>query len=99
MWVTTLIVLYHIIVAGNLLTWFGIFVPGQVHRAITLASGLTLIFLFFRAGKTEHEKTPWYDYILLVSVLISLGYVTFFHDEILHYAMVGSLDTTGVVMA
>ncbi|WP_102348903.1 TRAP transporter permease [Bacillus sp. Marseille-P3661] len=99
LWVTTIIVLYHIIVAGNLLTWLGIFVPSQSHRAITLAAGLTLIFLFMRSKKQNQDKIPWYDYILLASSLLSLGYVAFFYEKMLRYAMYGSLDTIGVVLA
>lgn len=99
LWLTTIIVLYHVVVAGNLLTWLGIFVPSQVHRAITLASGLTLIFLFFSSKKEKKRGASWYDYILLLSALISLGYVVFFYNNMLNYAMYGSLDTTGIVLA
>lgn len=97
---TSIIALYHIIVAGGLLTWFGIFVPTQIHRAISVICGLTLTFLLVRARSNDKsEKVPWYDYVLILSTIISAGYVVFFHDEILKYATYGFLDTKGFILA
>jgi TRAP transporter 4TM/12TM fusion protein len=98
LWSTTLIAIYHIIVAGNLLTWLGIFIPPQVHRAVSLSSALVLIFILSRAGK-EQGKVPWYDYVLITGTLLGLGFVIFFYERILDYSTYGFLDNTGIFLS
>ncbi|GAB7389176.1 TRAP transporter permease [Bacillaceae bacterium] len=114
LWLTAFIALYHILVVGKFLTWLGIFIPEQVHRSISLASALLLVFVLFRAGKTHGEepiqssesgeslpesKVPWYDFLLIGALLSGAGYVVFFYDEILRYSTFGFLDEPGMVLA
>ena len=49
-WCTSLIAVYHFIVVGQLPTWLGIFVPHQVHLAVSISSAMVLIFLLLPAG-------------------------------------------------
>ncbi len=102
-WYATLIALYHIIYAGNFLTWFGIFLPAQLHRSVSLASALTLIYLLIRVKKrgedSGSQRVPWYDYVLMGMSLTGTCYVIFFYDRILDYATKGFLDIQGVCLA
>ena len=98
-WISTIIAIYHIIIAGQFLTRLGVFIPTQVQLAISLSSALIIIFLLFRANKKDTNKIPVYDYILIGMVLISLGYVIFSYEKILQYSQFGFLDTTGVILA
>lgn len=109
-WLITAIGLYHVIIAGRFLSWLGIFIPAQVHRSISVASALVLIFILFRAHKVQGEeaieknspssaKVPWYDYLLIACTLLGAGYIVFFYDDNLNYSMYGFLDTKGIVLA
>lgn len=96
---STLIVLYHIAVAGNLVNWFGIFIPSQSHRAVTLAVALILIYLLFDIKNKEKDFIKWYDVVLILSAVVSLGYVIMFPDNIVRYSMYGALDLKGMFLA
>ncbi len=94
-WVTTLIAVYHLVVVSQLPTWFRLFIPHEVHLAISLSCALVLIFLLFPASGRRHgedseaesglRRMPWYDVLLLLSGLTGAGYVIFFHENILDY--------------
>jgi TRAP transporter 4TM/12TM fusion protein len=107
--VTTLIAVYHVVVVSQLPTWFRLFIPHEVHLAISLSCAMVLIFTLIPArGRRLGEdsgagsrlrRMPWYDVLLLVSGLIGAGYVIFFHENILDYGEYGFLDTKGIVLS
>jgi TRAP transporter 4TM/12TM fusion protein len=101
--------LYALGMVGQLPNWFGIFVPGQIHGAISLFIALTLIFLL-HGPKVQHgmrdkdnigkvRRLAWYDYLLILSAAIGAGYIVLFHDAVLDYGMLGYLDTKGIILA
>jgi TRAP transporter 4TM/12TM fusion protein len=109
-WVATAIVLYHVVIVGNLAAMAGFFMPDQMHGAISLACALTIIFFLVPAGGSGHgvarEEAPsgprrptWFDYLLIAFTWASLGYVVFFYQSVLDYSMFGFLDTKGLVLA
>lgn len=109
-WLSFIIALYHIVVAGRFLSWFDIFIPAQLHRSISLASALVVIFILFRAKDVQGEeiiekneakpdKVPWYDYILMASALLGAGFIVLFYEEGLKYSMYGFLDAKGMILA
>lgn len=90
---TTLIALYHFVVVAQLpAVFFRIFIPNQVHLAISILSALILIFLLLPAGgKKQGEDTdagggwrrvPWYDWLLMVSAAIGAGFVILFYEHV-----------------
>ena len=105
----TAIVVYHIIIVGNLAAMAGLFVPDQVHGAISLAAALIVIFTLIppSGGHPSGGRDPgalarrpkWFDLLLIASSLISLGFVVVFHEAILDYSLYGFLDAKGVVLA
>ncbi len=109
LWVTTLIAVYHVVVVSQLPTWFRLFIPHEVHLAISLSCAMVLIFTLIPARGRRHgedseaggrlRRMPWYDILLMVSGLIGAGYVIFFHDNILDYGEYGFLDTKGIVLS
>ena len=48
-WIAAAIVIYHIIIVGNLAAMAGYFMPSQVHGALSLACALTIIFVMVPA--------------------------------------------------
>ncbi|MCZ6637353.1 MAG: TRAP transporter fused permease subunit [Alphaproteobacteria bacterium] len=107
--ITSIIAVYHFLVVGQLPTWFGIFVPHEVHLAVSISSAMILVYLLLPAGGTKHgedteaggrfRKVPWYDWLLLASGLTGAGFVIFFHESILDYGEYGFLDTKGIILA
>jgi TRAP transporter 4TM/12TM fusion protein len=105
----TAVVVYHIVIVGNLAAMAGFFVPDQVHGAVSLAAALTVIFTLLPAtgGRAAAGRDPDaptrrptpFDLLLIASALTSLGYVVAFHDAILDYSLYGFLDLKGVVLA
>lgn len=110
-WLATAIVVYHIVMVGNLAEMAGFFVPDQVHGAISLAAALTVIFFLVPArgsghgvaredGADGHARRPTlFDLALVACSWISLGYVVVFYQNVLDYSMYGFLDTKGLVLA
>ena len=109
-WIATAIVVYHVVIVGNLAAMAGFFIPDQVHGAISLASALTVIFFLIPAGGIGRgaaradevgirRRTAWLDYILVAATWISLGYVIVFYQAIVDYSMFGFLDAKGQVLA
>jgi TRAP transporter 4TM/12TM fusion protein len=107
-WIATAIIIYHVIVVGNLAAMAGFFIPEQIHGAISLACALTIIFVMIPAsgghgvsrdlGKPFRRPTI-FDGLLIACAWVSLGYVVFFHQNLLDYSMYGFLDTQGLVLA
>lgn len=107
--ITSITAIYHFLVVGQLPTWFGVFVPHEVHLAISISSALILIYMLLPASGQKHgedteaegrfRKVPWYDWLLLASGLTGAGFVIFFHESILDYGEYGFLDTKGVILA
>jgi TRAP transporter 4TM/12TM fusion protein len=106
-WFATAIVVYHVVIVGNLAAMAGLFVPDQVHGAIGLAAALTVIFVLIppvgsapgRDSDAPLRRPRWYDLALIASALVSLGFVVVFHQEVLDYSLYGFLDVKGVVLA
>jgi len=105
----TAIVIYHVVVVGNLAAMVGIFIPDQVHAAISLAAALTIIFALIPttgghpgAGRDSvgpPRRPTWFDLLLIASSLISLGFVVVFYQAVLDYSLYGFLDLKAVVLA
>lgn len=109
-WITAIIGIYHLTIIGQLPTWLGLFLPNQIHLAISATCALFLIFSLRRAS-AKHDsphgtekvegraQIPWYDYLLMASTAVGAGFVMFFFDEIDDYSMYGELDTKGIIVA
>jgi len=104
----TVVVIYHIVIVGNLAAMAGFFIPDQVHGAISLAAALTVIFLTIPAAGAHpgiardpsvKHRPSIFDYLLTASAVISLSYIVFFYQEMLDYSLYGFLDTKGIVLA
>ena len=108
-WFTSLIAVYHFIVVAQLPTWFRLFIPHNVHLAVSILSALILIFLLLPASGGKHGEdteasgrfrhVPWYDWVLMGCGIIGAGYVIVDHEAILDYGEFGYLDAKGVVLA
>jgi TRAP transporter 4TM/12TM fusion protein len=108
-WCTSLIATYHFIIVAQLPTWFRLFMPHNVHLAISILCALTLIFLLLPAGGRKHGEdteaegkfrhVPWYDFILIAMAAIGAGYVIVDHEAVLDYGEFGFLDAKGIVLA
>ncbi|MDX1485082.1 MAG: TRAP transporter fused permease subunit [Alphaproteobacteria bacterium] len=106
---TSLIAIYHLVVVAQLPTWFGIFLPTQVHKAVSISAAMLMVFLLLPARAERHgedteaqarfRRVPWFDYSLLASGLVGAGFVIFFHESILDYGEYGFLDTKGIILA
>lgn len=106
---SSLIALYHLVVAGQIPAFLGYFVPHQMHKAISLFSALFLVFtLVPLAGRRRGEGTeaeeierrvPWYDYVLIASAAAGAGFVVFFYESLLDYGEWGFMDTKGIVLS
>ncbi len=109
----TVISLYQILIVGNLAAMAGFFIPQHVHRAVSLAAALCVIFLMlplFGARKghgtvgTGDQSGPGFfkripDLVLLASALVGLAYVIFFNEEVIEYSEMGFLDLKGMIFA
>jgi TRAP transporter 4TM/12TM fusion protein len=98
-WFTAAIAIYHIVIAGRFLSVFDIFVPAQIHRAISLSSALILIFIWYRVKEKAKQEIPWYDYVLILFTIIGTGFIVFFYEDNLKYSMFGFLDAKGEIIA
>lgn len=101
---------YALALVGQLPNWFGIFIPGQIHGAISLLLAVTFVILFKEpreagagepgtGGRRPARRRRWYDYLLVASAAVSVGYVVLFYDAVLDYGMLGFLDGKGAVLA
>lgn len=109
-WIASIIAIYHLVIVGQLPTWLGLFLPNQIHLAISIACALFVIFSLRRASDSHSSphgeekiegraRIPWYDYLLMASTAAGSGFVIFFFNEIDDYSMYGELDTKGVIVA
>ncbi len=98
-WLTTIIALYHLSVVAQLPTWFGVFIPDQIHQALSLLSALVLLFVRLAQDGHQPRAKRWIDRALLASALIGGGFVVLFHERVLEYSLFGFLDATGIVLA
>jgi len=107
---TSLVAVYHFVVVAQLpAQMFRIFIPNQVHLAVSILSALILIFVLLPAsGRREGEDTqaegkwrriPWYDWLLMASSVIGAGFVIFFYERVLDYGEFGELDLNGILIA
>jgi len=109
-WITAIIGVYHLTIVGQLPTWLGLFLPNQIHLAISITCALFLIFSLRRASDKHDSphgtekveggtRIPWYDYGLMAMTAVGTGFVIFFFDDMDDYSMFGELDTRGIVVA
>ncbi|MEE8332468.1 MAG: TRAP transporter large permease subunit, partial [Alphaproteobacteria bacterium] len=106
---TSVIAVYHFLSIAQIHTFLGLFVPANVHLAISISSAMTLVFLLLPASGERHGEdteaagglrpVPWYDWLLMASGLTGAGFVVFFHEAVLDYGEYGFLDTRGVILA
>jgi len=92
-WVCTAVAIYHLCVVAQLPTWLGVFVPDQMHQAISLCSAFILLFAFL------HPRRRWADLLLLAAGLTGGGFVIFFFHRVLDYGLYGYLDAAGMTLA
>jgi TRAP transporter 4TM/12TM fusion protein len=108
-WFTSAIAIYHFIVVAQLPTWLRLFIPHNVHLAVSILSAMVLIFLLLPASGRKHgedteaaaefRRVPWYDFVLMGSAAIGAGYVIIDHEAVLDYGEFGFLDAKGIVLA
>jgi TRAP transporter 4TM/12TM fusion protein len=106
-WVSVGVVLYHLFVVGHGMSWLGVFIPGEMHEAVSLLLACLVIYITRRIASRGHQRTatwslgaiPWYDYLFIAALLVGTGFVMFFFPAIDDYAMYGMLDTRGIVVA
>lgn len=101
-WAAGIIAVYHLCVVSQLPTWFGVFVPDQVHKAVSLCSALFVLFLFMPPDRHRQEAISSrfrhsLDFCFLLLALAGGGFVIFFHDRILGYTLFGFLDRPGII--
>lgn len=110
-WIATAVVVYHVVIVGNLAAMAGFFMPEQVHGAVSLACALTIIFSLVPARGAGHgvsredaaesgpRRVTAFDYLLIAATWAGLGYVVFFYQAVIDYSMFGFLDKKGLVLA
>ena len=90
--------LYVIVVVSGLPTVVGVFLPAPVHRAVSLA--LALLMVYLRAvGARTRSRVRWFDFLWLLAGLAGAGYVALFYGSIVDYSAYGYLDRLGIVLA
>jgi len=108
-WFCRALAIYHLVLVGEVPIRFGFYLPQQSHRAVSLLGALVLIFLWMRAAgghrgaeaqtREAAVRVPWYDWLLIVSVMLGSGYILIFFDQILAYTENGFIDTKATVLA
>lgn len=93
--------LYHLIMVSRLLTYFGIFIPLQQHRAVSLSLALIMLFILgsSRPAPEKDVSERWYDMLFLLMGLVGTGFIIFFYDQAMDYENYAFLDTKGIVLA
>ena len=107
-WVASAVALYHLAVLSEVPAFMGFFLPNEMHLAVSISCALFFIFTLRRAGVAHDaaaedvaagaRRVPWYDMLLMASVLVGAGYVLVFFDEVRDYGMYGELDTLGIIV-
>ena len=102
------IAIYHLAIVAQLPTWLGIFLPAQVHRAVSVCSALLVLFLFVKpisptTGDPQiRQPNRWWGVVdlgVLSCGLIGGGFVIFFYSRMLDYSLIGYLDGPGIILA
>lgn len=92
------IALWHIAAAIQLPARMGYFLGSQIQLGISLACALVAVFLI-NPGRRTGPIALGLAALLTALALASIGNMVFRFDTILMYAMMGSLDQTGVILA
>jgi TRAP transporter 4TM/12TM fusion protein len=92
---------YFLLVNSTLFNRMGLFIPLQIHRAISLVIALTLVYLGPRKKKIKGKewKPKWYDLVLLLMGLVSCFFILFNFSAVSEYIIMGFLDTKGIILA
>lgn len=90
---------YQLIILSRVFTWFGYYIPKQIHLSISLLMALILVFILNRGGKKQDTAIPWYDYLLMLFAMIGAGFVILFNDKVLEISNYGYLQTGEIVLA
>lgn len=99
---TTTTAIYHLVLTGNVLAHLGIYVPTQIHNAISIAAALVLTFLLIPARSLHGAGTRrmiWADIGLICLALAGTGFVIVRFNDVLNYSMFGFLDNVGMGFA
>lgn len=108
--ISAVFAIYALIVLAQLPNRIGIFLPGQIHGAISLMVAVTLTLLLHplvpsavALADAKKSIASWlgqgFDGLLIIALATGAGYVVFFYDNVLDYGMQGFLDTKGMVLA
>ena len=107
-WVASVVAIYHLAVLSEMPAFLGFFLPNEIHLAISISCALLIIFTLRRAGVAHDaaaedvaagaRRVPWYDMLLMVSVVAGAGYVLAFFEKYHDYGMYGELDALGIVV-
>jgi len=104
-WLAAATAIYHLTVVAQLPTWLGVFIPLQVHQAVSVCSALLVLFFARQRQPLQRGKegrARWRratDVALLAAGLIGGGFVVLFHDRMLDYSLRGFLDAPGIALA
>jgi TRAP transporter 4TM/12TM fusion protein len=90
---------YHMLIVGGAFSALGIFVSPLVHRAVSLALALILLFLLVPAHKKGEGRVAWYNVLFIVLGVVPLGFMVLFGDVMNDYSMRGTVDLKGLIFA
>lgn len=102
---TSATMLVHLVLIAQLPSHLNIYIPGQIVKATSLAFAVTIIFLTSNWKTRGHQPrqneltVDYVDMVLIGAILLSSGYIAFFHENVLDYGFYGALDGKGVIFA
>lgn len=98
-WVACIAALYHIFVVSRLPSYLDLFIPLPWHRAVSLFSLLTLVFLTYSgSGQTGKIRLSLCDIFLLLLGWTGVGFMILFYERVNKYWEYGFLDLKGVIL-
>lgn len=82
--ISAILALFMVLYSGRIFDLGSMFIPIQMYLAICLSVAISLVFVLRRASKGKPDApTPWYDYILVVAAIVSIGYVAYNYKDII----------------
>ncbi|MBL4644863.1 MAG: TRAP transporter permease DctM/Q [Hyphomicrobiales bacterium] len=101
MMITTITVLWHLVMIANVPAWFGTFISQSTVRAVSLTMAVLLV-LMRTWTKGQNKAGPvrkTVDLLVWAALALSCGFVVFFEPLVQDYGFYGQLDQFGLVMA